>query len=52
MVEYLPHHSSKQFQTKLVHPYSLKAFQTYQEHGIKQSDLGDLSVTNKTNYLA
>jgi hypothetical protein len=30
-----------------VHPYSLRAFQRYQEHGMKHCGLRDLNITNK-----
>jgi hypothetical protein len=47
--------SSKESQTKSMHPYSSRAFQKYQEHSTNPNwhGLGNLNVTiqNKTNYL-
>ncbi len=44
----LSHHSYKQSQTKLVHPYSLRASQRYQEHGMKRHGLQELCKDNKS----
>jgi hypothetical protein len=48
-IQYLLHCRSKHYETNLVHPYSLKAFQQYNEHGNKHYGLGDFNMTNKTN---
>jgi hypothetical protein len=37
---------------ELLHPYSLRAFERYQERGMKHHGLGDLNTRSETNYLA
>jgi hypothetical protein len=34
-----------------MHPYSLRASQKYQEHGMKLDGLGDLTVTKQNKLL-
>lgn len=49
-IPWLLHCSSKHYKNTLKHPYSLRAFQRYQEHSQGPYDLADLIKTNdKTN---
>jgi hypothetical protein len=40
---------SKHYETNLVHPYSLRAFQQYQKHNKRHHGLWDVNMTNKTD---
>jgi hypothetical protein len=49
-IEYLLHNESKHYQTTMMHPYSLKALQWYQNTqpwGDGDCGLGVLNMTNK-----
>jgi hypothetical protein len=50
-IHYLIQGRLKHYGTNPIHPYSLRAFQWYQDHGKRCHGLGDLNVTNKTNKL-
>jgi len=47
-IQELLHCKSKCHETKLMHPSSLRAFQTDQEHNLKHPSSVDLRSTNKT----
>jgi len=45
-IQQIFHSRSRHYETTLVHPYSSKAFQWYQEHGKGHRGLENLNMTN------
>jgi hypothetical protein len=48
-IQYLPHLKCKKYEIPFIKSYSSRAFQSYQEHRVRQDCLGDLTLKNKTN---